>query len=123
MLMQVIEAGKKHRRVAKRTPRTWTAMKHDKFNIDLAVVDVAMGIFLRCILEAGYETVIEIGTKGGKRIRHLKKFVPSLNCIGLDIQDNFKNEFETDGGKFAHNNIDFFKKKRNKALLIMRGCL
>jgi hypothetical protein len=121
MQRQLFFTWRKNR--AKHTELDWTTVDHSEFEVDVPLIDLAMGVYLRCIQEYGYTTVIEIGTRNGKRIRRLKELFPNLDCYGLDIQDNFKEEFEVGGVRFAHNNLEFFKKKRDKALVISRGCM
>ena len=93
------------------------------FNKKVPLNDIATGVWLRIIIENDFKRVIEIGTRDGKRIRTIKKLLPNLECIGLDISKKFKKTFYLDDVCFKENKNEFFKKNKKKTIVISRGCL
>ena len=93
------------------------------FSRKVPLNDVATGVWLRIIIENDFKRVIEIGTRHGQRIRAIKKLLPNLECIGLDISKEFKKTFYIDDVCFKENKTGFFKKNKKKTIVISRGCL
>lgn len=85
--------------------------------------DTATNFFLRVILEHNYKTVVEIGTFHGNRIISLKKLIPSINALGVDIGPNFAIPFTRDNVNFSQFNKDFFSNLPTKSLIITNGTL
>lgn len=97
-------------------------------NVDIkythpVICDIAYNLYLRALVEGGYRTIIEIGAYSGERILHLKRTMPSVEAYGLDIVKTYHNEHSVEGVNIRLFSLDFFKIKRDKAIVLSRGTM
>jgi hypothetical protein len=85
--------------------------------------DASTAYFLRCLMEGGYRTAIEMGAFRGEKIRSIKRLLPSLDAWAIDIVPSYDEPFEADGVKFRSHNPDFFENSLPQALAFCRGTL
>jgi hypothetical protein len=94
--------------------------------LDTPLNDDPTNFFLRVILEKKFKTVFELGSYSCQRIITLKKLVPEIDAVALDILPQYE---KLDGAEMHGVKIKFFKPDTfrkitaDNALLIVRGTL
>lgn len=85
--------------------------------------DPACAFYLRCLLEGGHDRFIEIGAYNGARIVTVKRLLPAIDAVGLDICSNYQTPFTRFGVAFGPFIADGLPEPAGRTLLASRGTL
>lgn len=109
--------------------RTWAKKRRSDGNVnygekivdstsDLMINDAPAAFYLRAILENAHRTAIEIGSFNGARIKTVKRCLPDIKAIGLDIGARYQSPFQEDGVDFEKFDLDVFRRQHDKPVVL-----
>lgn len=87
------------------------------------VEDHVVNLYMRAALEGAVNMVVEIGAMDGARMVTLKRLLPNIDVVAMDILKLYGESFESKGVSFIRFDPNVINKFPEKTLIVARGTL